>query len=84
MPWAPTASSSCARPALRVSSGMPLISSSTPRWIPIPVALRPQNPSGSGSRSIGGTTVSQTAASTLRSASPSTCIVSSSLRCREL
>ncbi len=72
IPWAPIASSSCARPARSISSGIPLISSSTPRLIPISVALRAQNPSGSGSRSIDGTTVSQTAASTLRSASPST------------
>src|SRR4051812_40069707 len=64
-PCEASASRSCARPVLSVSS-RPSMSCSTPWSTPISVAVRAKNPSGSGRRSIRGTIVSQNSRSVAR------------------
>src|SRR3954463_1287427 len=64
-PCEASASSSCARPVRSSSSSSP-ISCSTPWSTPMAVALRGPGPSGSGSRSMRGTMVSQNSRSVAR------------------
>src|SRR5918994_4638630 len=79
IPCPPRAWNSWRKPARSCGSGISSISCAAPWSTPRSVALRPQSPSGSRSRSIAGTTVSHTAFRIARSPSESTFATSSSL-----